>query len=174
MRLARSLVAASLVLATACVAPEGADMPRSTVLEARVYILADYDVVWDHFTRADLYAEWYSAPCLEFGSEAGDDLRWGTARDVVYRGTLRSLEKGEGLSHTFQFVGFGFEEPSTPVEIEIRQQGPTVFVHVRQDCNGAPRTQDMIGPVGWAKVLSRLKTLLETGTAMPWPEPTEL
>jgi len=27
----------------------------------------------------------------------------------------------------------------------------------------------MISPVGWPKSLSRLKTLLESGTAMPWP-----
>lgn len=174
MNAAWSMGAASLLFVASCVAPEGADEPRTTVLEARIYIQADYDVVWDHFTHAGLYAAWYSAPCLEFGSSPGDAVRWGTTREPVYRGTLRSRERGEGLVHTFQFVGFGFEEPSTPVEIEIRQQGPTVLVHVRQDCNGAPRTRDMIGAVGWAKVLSRLKTLLETGTAMPWPEPTEL
>ena len=58
----------------------------------------------------------------------------------------------------------------TPVEFEIVEFGATVLVTARHDVTGAPETEAMISEVGWAKPLSRLKTLLETGTPMPWPE----
>ena len=45
-----------------------------------------------------------------------------------------------------------------------------VLVSIRHDCTEAPKTCDIIGSVGWLKSRSRLKTLLETGHVMPWPE----
>ena len=140
------------------------------VLTARAYIEADYAAVWASFTTAESYAAWYSAPCREFGLEPGEAVVWGDEERVFYRGVLERIEKGRGLAHTFQFVGFGFEEPPTTVEIEILERGPTVLVSIRHDTAGAPRTRGIITEVGWLKSLSRLKTLLETGRPMPWPE----
>lgn len=140
-----------------------------SLLTAGVFIEAAYDAVWWSFTRATAYTSWHSAPCLEFGRLPGDPVVWGTADRVVYRGTLERIEKGRGLTYTFQFVGFGFDEPTTTVAIDIVEHAPTVLVSLRHDCTGAPRTRELIGPYGWLKSLSRLKTLLETGHSMPWP-----
>ncbi len=145
--------------------PDQADQ----TLRAAVYIEAEYDEVWRRFTEAAAYADWYSAPCREFGEAPGDAIIWGNDEREFYRGSLRYIEKGRGLSHSFQFVGFDFDEPPTPVEIEILEFGETVLVSLRHDCSGAPRSYAMITPVGWLKSLSRLKTLLETGQPMPWP-----
>lgn len=65
---------------------------------------------------------------------------------------------------------FDFDEPPTPVDIEVTPHGPTVLVRIRHDVTGARQTRDVITDVGWRKSLSRLRTLLETGAAMPWPE----
>jgi uncharacterized protein YndB with AHSA1/START domain len=140
------------------------------IFSADLYIHADYDAVWNSFAQAEAYAAWSSAPCVAFGEKAGDAVRWGFPGRVVYEGALTRIEKGTGLSHTFHFVGFGFEEPPTTVEIDIVAQGPVTLVRLRHDCARAPRTAEMVGELGWAKSLSRLKTLLETGEAMPWPE----
>ena len=142
------------------------------VLKAQTYIAADYDEVWRAFTTAEGYGPWYSTPCREFGTAVGEPCVWALGERVAYEGVLEALERGVGLRHTFQFFGFGFEEPPTPVRIEIVQQGEVVYVGVEHDCSGAPRTRAMVTTVGWAKALARLKTLLETGGAMPWPEGT--
>lgn len=158
-------IVAAVALASGCSSTRPSD-----VLEARTYIEADYGTVWNRFTRAAEYEDWYSSPCLEFGDRPGDDVRWGTTERLVYQGTLEEIRPGSGLTHTFQFVGFGFDEPPTRVEIDIVEQGETVLITIRHDCADAPQTRAMISPVGWAKSLARLKTLLETGEAMPWPQ----
>ena len=94
---------------------------------------------------------------------------WGDGERVYYQGELERLDYGEGIAFTYRFVGFGFDEP-TRVEVDLLPRGETVLVSLRHDCRSAPRTARIIGPVGWQKALSRLKTLLETGRSMPWPE----
>ena len=143
------------------------------MLTARLYIGGRYADVWSSFTKAEKYAHWSSAPCLEFASTPGGAVVWGDATRVVYRGTLETLEEGRGLSHTFQFVGFGFDEPPTRVGIDLIPQGPVTLVEVCHDCTDAPQTRTIVSPVGWQS-LSRLKTWLETGTPMPWPEDAEV
>lgn len=173
--LAALLVALSLI-ATSChatadpVDDASPDPAPPATLSARVYIEADYDTVWDHFTKAEHYAAWSSAPCREFGRAPGDAVVWGTDDWIPYRGELTHFEKGDGIAHTMQFVGFGFEEPATSVGISIVRAGPTVLVELHHDVTGAPQTAAIIGEHGWLKSLCRLKTLLERGTPMAWPQ----
>ncbi|WP_420627821.1 SRPBCC domain-containing protein [Candidatus Leptofilum sp.] len=145
-------------------------MNESALLTARAYIQANYDEVWKQFTNASAYAAWFSAPCLEFGTKIGDRVAWGVDAPF-YQGTIQSIQKGQGISHTIQFTGFGFDEAPTLVAIEIIEQGATVLVTIQHDCTDAPQTAKIIGSLGWLKSLSRLKTLLETGEPMIWPEP---
>ena len=148
----------------------GSPMVTPTVLTARTYIEADLATVWEQFTRAEAYAAWSSAPCLEFGDDPGEPAVWGTPEQVVYRGEITRFENGSALGYTFRFEDAGFDEPPTPVDVRFEAAGPVVLVQVRHDCSGARQTAETIGALGWQKSLSRLKTLLETGTAMPWPE----
>lgn len=170
--LTRSLLLVSVCL-FACSSPGSskaslaAGPPR--IIRAEAYIEAPYGAVWTSFATAGGYGAWASTPCKSFGRIPGDPVVWGDER-IVYRGTLTRMEHGAGLAHTFQFVGFDFEERPSPVEIEIVEAGSTVRVTIEHDCTGAPETYAMISPVGWSKSLSRLKTLLETGDAMPWPD----
>ena len=138
-------------------------------LVARAYLEADYDAVWERFTRAEAFADWYTSPCLAFDLEPGAELVWGTPEREVYRGRMRWSEKGRGLGWEFRFVGFGFDEAMTPVDFRIEPRGATVLVEIRHDVTGAPETRRIISEVGWTKPLSRLKTLLETGRPMEWP-----
>ena len=146
---------------------EGARMETDSI----AYVRAPYDEVWSRLTTSEGYAGWYSMGGRTFPTEVGGELEWGTAERVLIRGRLESIEKGKGFVHTFQFRGLGFDdEPETRVAWTVEQQGPVVLVRVRHTAEGAPETMAMIGDVGWAKSLSRLKTLLETGEPMPWPE----
>ncbi len=143
-------------------------MPVS-VLAASTYVAAEYATVWDAWTTAEGYAPWASSACIQFGSQVGDRLVWGRDDTIVYVGEILALEPGSRLSHTFSFQGFGFDETST-VDVTIEPHGEVVFVDIRHDVARAPRTAEIIGEVGWIKALARLKTWLETGREMPWPD----
>jgi len=159
---------AFLILAACAGAPESRE---NAVMErtAAAYIAADYDAVWEKLTTAGEFASWYSMGGIAFPHEKGAELEWGPPGQVTIRGTLRWIEKGKGFGHTFQFRGLGFDEPETDVEWEVVQQGPVVLVRVVHRAPESPETMAMIGDLGWAKTLNRLKTLLETGEPMPWP-----
>ena len=147
-----------------------APTPAPIEHRAEIFVHAPYDQVWQHFTTPSAYTEWSSAPGREFGEAPGDPVAWGPAERVLYRGTIEAIARGVGITHTFEFVGFGFEEPPSRVQIAIQERGEVVWVEILHRFEDAPQTAALIGPHGWSQALSRLKTLLETGRAMPWPE----
>jgi uncharacterized protein YndB with AHSA1/START domain len=158
------------ILAAACASAPAADTQAPSQRTAIVYIAADYDTVWAKLTTAEEFVSWYSMGGIAFPHVVGEELQWGPPGRVMIRGQLRSIEKGRGFAHSFQFRGLGFDdEPESEVSFDVRQQGPVVLVRVRHTAKDSPETMAMIGDLGWAKSLNRLKTLLETGKAMPWP-----
>lgn len=160
------------ILAAACAGTPAADEGGAPQVErvAAVYIAADYDAVWAKLTTAEEFVSWYSMGGLAFPHEVGGELTWGPPGRVMIRGELRRIEKGRGFAHSFRFRGLGFDdEPASEVSWDVVQQGPVVLVRVRHAAKDAPETMAMIGELGWAKSLNRLKTLLETGKPMPWP-----
>lgn len=159
---------ASLAAVAACRAPvEPARAPR--ILTSDVYVEAALEDVWRHLVEPEAIGAWFSSRCLAFGPDVGGPATFGTEERVTHVGTVLALDEPERVAYSFDFQGFGFDEPATRVEIELAERGPTVLVRVRHDCTGAPETHALIGPLGWTKATSRLKTLLETGSAMSWP-----
>jgi len=148
----------------------GAASPSSALLVARTYIRAEPSEVWRHFTEPSALSRWSTAECKVFEPRPGGAMRFSNGVRTVYEGEVLRVDEGTGLAYTFRFVGFGFDEPASHVRVDVLPRGETVFVSIRHDCTGAPRTAAMIGPVGWTKSLARLKTLLETGRPMPWPK----
>lgn len=51
----------------------------------------------------------------------------------------------------------------------LEPKGELTKVTVTHNCENAPNTANSVGSNGWSLVLSGLKTLLETGKAMPFP-----
>ena len=136
-----------------------------------IYIQASLARAWEACTQPDALSVWYSAPCLAFGREVGDPVVFGTPEREVIRGSLQAVTPEQSLTYSFAFQGFGFVETSS-VSLRVEAQGPVVLLGVEHDFYGAPQTQALIGPLGWPKLLARLKTWLETGQPMPWPEET--
>lgn len=170
--------AATVLLVAACSSPTpdvpsestlATSDPPPTTLLAQTYIHAPYDTVWNYLTQAERFGEWHSSPGLTFTHNVGDSLIWGTEDEPLYLGTLESYEPGSGFEHTFSFTFTSSREPSL-VSWDVEAHGPVVWVRVVHDVSEAPETSAVITEVGWTKSLERLKTLLETGEAMPWPE----
>ena len=158
------------VLAVACASKPEGTTGGAIERDTAVYIAAEYDAVWKKLTTAEEFASWYSLGGIAFPQDKDQELQWGPPGRVMIRGTLHWIEKGKGFAHSFQFRGLGFDdEPESEVLWDVTQQGPVVLVRVRHAATDAPETMEMIGELGWAKSLNRLKTLLETGKAMDWP-----
>ncbi len=145
--------------------------PPDTNLAASIYIACTPSQLWNALTTASKHVHWNSAPCLSFGSNPPETVSWGDDTRVFYEGHIIVSDEAAGkLAHTFQFVGFGFEEPETTVAIRLHHQGPIVRLELNHNCTDAPRTAEIISQNGWLKALCRLKTYLETEVPMPWPE----
>ncbi|MEM7308372.1 MAG: SRPBCC domain-containing protein [Planctomycetota bacterium] len=167
--------ACALLLTVGCTSPLPASerSEAQEILRHHVYIEADYDDVWRRLTTREGFEDWYTVACASFSTAPGAELVWAEGERVIYEGRMLRARHGEGIAWEFRFVGFGFDEPMTTAAFEVLGRGPTVLVSVRHDVTAAPETAAMISEVGWAKPLSRLKTLLETGRPMPWPEEPE-
>jgi uncharacterized protein YndB with AHSA1/START domain len=141
---------------------------NSEMLRAATYIFAPYDTVWTAVTRPDQQGEWYVAPCLDFGWEPGERVAWGKLSKPVIEGTLTEWNPATRFAHTFSFTNL--DEPESLVEWDVTACGEVVWIEVKHYFDeDAPQTQAIITD-GWTLVLARLKTLLETGRPMPWPD----
>ena len=134
------------------------------------FIDAPYDDVWEALTAAPRHAHWNVAPCLQFGKRTGGRCLWGENGRPVIEGRITSWKPSKGvLAHSFAFT-FA-REPESLVEWEVEEQGEIVSVSICHHLGARrerPRTREIVED-GWFLVLARLKTLLETGEAMPWP-----
>ncbi len=141
---------------------------ETELIRAATYIRASYEEVWKALTRPDRQGSWYVAPCLAFGWEEGERVAWGQPGAPTIEGELTAWEPAIAFAHTFEFTRF--DEPQSFVEWQIHPQGEVVWVEVKHHfTEEAPETQAIVTD-GWTVVLARLKTLLETGDPMPWPE----
>jgi uncharacterized protein YndB with AHSA1/START domain len=138
------------------------------MVRSATYVYAPYEEVWRAITRPEKQEAWYVAPCIAFGWEAGERVAWGQPDAPVIEGKLTRWEPAQGFSHTFEFTRF--DEPASLVEWHLMPQGEVVWVEVKHHFeDDSPETQSIVTD-GWTTVLARLKTLLETGEPMPWPE----
>lgn len=168
----RSFFTLLIAVLASCSTPPQAK-PRPLVYTAQTYIASDYDTVWAAIVDGEQHAQWFTAPADLFTAERGAALRWADPDREVYRGEMLHVEYGRGVAWNMRFMGFGFSEPATEVQILALDRGPCVHVLVRHTFNGARESARQVGRDGWDKVLARLKTYAESGEAMPWPEEDE-
>lgn len=138
------------------------------LVRAAIYIQAPLERVWQTLTRQENQKIWYVAPGLAFGWEAGERVVWGQPKAPVIEGVMLEWKPASRFAHTFRFTRF--DEPPSRVEWNLLPLGEVVSVEVKHYFpEEALETQAIITD-GWVTVLSRLKTYLETGSPMPWPE----
>ncbi|MGK5631947.1 SRPBCC family protein [Streptomyces sp. URMC 123] len=154
-----------------------------TVQVHRIYIKATPQAIWDAITKPE-WAERYG-----YGSRVEYDLRPGGtfralaseemlrhgAPEQVIEGEVVEVDEPRRLVQTYRML-FGPEltaEPLTRLTYEIAEDRDGVCtLTVTHDVTGAPAHAGMVsGEIkeaggGWSLVLSDLKSLLETGSAM--------
>jgi uncharacterized protein YndB with AHSA1/START domain len=149
----------------------------------RVHIKATPERIWDAITTPEWTARYgYRGPSEydlrsggAFRSLANEGMKALGAPDVVVEGEVLEVDPPRKLVQTWRmlFDPSQAAEPLTRVTWEIEPLGPGVSrLTVTHELDGAPIHLSLVtgetlqGGGGWPFVLSDLKSLLETGTAL--------
>ena len=158
---------------------EGGDVATTQVF--RVHIRATAEAVWQAITDPDWSARYGYGP-MEFDLRPGGAFR-GRANDVlramgvaetVVEGEVVEVDPPRRLVQTYRLLfAAAAAEPPTRVTWELEPAGEGVTrLTVVHDLEGAPAHAGIVGGEdvraggGWPFVLSDLKSVLETGSAL--------
>jgi len=129
----------------------------------RVFIKATPEQIWESITQADFTEKYFYGVRIDTTSSArvthsegmsGEDrvLEWDPPKRLVH------------AWHSKWNPELSAEEPSRVTwEIEPGDDGVSLLTVVHDELEGAPKTAASVAGPGWMRVLSGLKTLLETG-----------
>lgn len=148
-----------------------------------VYICAPAATVWAAITTSEYSNRWGYGGDVEYDLRAGGDYRNLTTEamramglgEVAVSGTVVAVEPGRRLELTWSPAWHPEAAPTTLTWELTEFDGPLTRVVLVHDVSAAPSIGDEVrgggdpaqGGGGWPWVLSSLKTLLESGDAMP-------
>jgi uncharacterized protein YndB with AHSA1/START domain len=149
-----------------------------------LYIKASPATIWDALTRSELTEKYGYRGRVDYELRSGgtyrayataDMLAYG-APEVVIEGEVVEADAPRKLVQTWHalFSPDIAAESFTRVTVELEETAEGVTkLSLAHDLEGAPTTAAIVGGAvpnmggGWSYVLSDLKTLLETGKALP-------
>lgn len=134
-----------------------------------IFIARPAAVVWTALTRKEIVDRYFLVPLGTTEPAVGKEIFWGPEDGKMIVGEVLAMEEPSLFAHSFRFTD-NDEDPDSRVTYEIDALGEMCALHLTHACASAEsRTyQDIAG--GWPVALSGLKTLLETGTQLPWPQ----
>ena len=148
---------------------------KAISLERNVYMAVPAERVWRGITTPETVSRYFLTPLLSIDLRVGGVMRYESLGTMTIEAEVLELEEGKRLVHSFAFTPETHEEveadPPTRVSYEIWPMGEMSLLELRH--TGFPsqnRTFENVS-AGWDKNLCGLKTVLETGEALPWPKP---
>ena len=130
------------------------------------YIAAPIEKVWDGFVSKEANRTIFMGADFEVELKPGGSMTWsGPGKDGkamrYVTGRVIKAEPPKLLEYDF---GMGMGESMSHVRIELTPESEAVKVVVTNDGWGDDDPAYAQNADGWPRILSRLKTLLETGT----------
>jgi uncharacterized protein YndB with AHSA1/START domain len=137
----------------------------------QLYIKASQEEVWDAITNPAIVAKFFHGAQVESTYEVGSRLRSLSpdGSDIWGDNTILECDPPRRLVHTWRSLYDQdlAAEPESRVTWEIEAQpggfAKLTLIHDRLDAS--PKTAASVG--GWCYILSNLKTVMETGEALP-------
>jgi uncharacterized protein YndB with AHSA1/START domain len=135
----------------------------------QVFIKATPEAIWEAITKPEFTRRYFHGASItatpdHYDSRGPNGEVWGDA-DVFEFDPPRKLSHGWRSLYDPEVVQE--DESRVTWEIEAGEDGVTLLTVVHDRLEGAPKTAAKVAGVGWMGVLSSLKTLLETGEALP-------
>ena len=129
------------------------------------YIAAPIDKVWDGFVSKEANQKIFMGADFEVELKPGGSMTWsGPGKDGkpmrYVTGRVLAVDAPRLLEYDF---GMGMGESMSHVKIELTPESEAVKVVVTNDNWGDADPAYAQNADGWPRILSRLKTLLETG-----------
>jgi uncharacterized protein YndB with AHSA1/START domain len=127
--------------------------------------------VWEAITKPELVARFFHGAQVEASYEIGTPIRgWSPDRSTLWaENTVLECDPPRRLVHTWRSLYDPelAEEPESRVswEIEPVPGGFSKLTLVRDGLDASPKSANNVR--GWSYILSNLKTVLETGEALP-------
>ena len=140
-------------------------MAQQTPLHFVFYFAAPPDKVWDGFVSSESNRIIFMGAELEADLKPGGPMNWvGTAPDgkrtIYVRGDVLQSAPPKLLQYTF---ALGSSNKVSRVTIELMPESEATRVSVTHDQWAEDDTAYASCADGWPRILSRLKTLIETG-----------
>jgi uncharacterized protein YndB with AHSA1/START domain len=141
-------------------------MTATTTQVYQVFIKASPEAIWEAIVNPDFTERYFYGVRMEitperkltqWGDRVGEDpvLEWDPPRRLVHGWHSKWNEE------------LAAEEPSRVTwEIEPQDDGTSLLTVVHDQLEGAPKTAASVAGPGWMRVVSGLKTLLETGESL--------
>jgi uncharacterized protein YndB with AHSA1/START domain len=162
---------------------------QKSIQTYRAYIKAPPQAIWDALTKPEWTVKYGYAPLVEYDLRVGGQFRaypnegmkqFPNIPDVIIDGEVLEVNAPRKLVQTWRMLML---EPGSAAEgftrltceIEAARGGVTRLT-VTHDLTGAPKLAALVAGEresqgaggGWNEVISGLKTLLETGTQLPF------
>ncbi|HYK30405.1 MAG TPA: SRPBCC family protein [Streptosporangiaceae bacterium] len=137
----------------------------------QLYIRASQEEVWDAITNPAIVAKFFHSAQVESTYEVGCKLRTLSpdGSDIWGDNTILECDPPRRLVHTWRslYDPEQADEPESRVtwEIEAQPGGVAKLTLVHDRLDASPKTAASVR--GWSYILSNLKTVMETGEALP-------
>ena len=135
----------------------------------QVFIKATPEAIWEAITNPDFTEKYFHKARHDITPERY--LSHGPNGEVWNDAQVMEFDPPRRLVHGWRSLynpELATEDESRVTwEIEPQDGGVTLLTVVHDQLEGAPKTAASVAGVGWMGVLSSLKTLLETGEALP-------
>ncbi|HSW43825.1 MAG TPA: SRPBCC domain-containing protein [Patescibacteria group bacterium] len=152
--------------------PQGEPMTTTAAAPAfvsSIYIRATPEAIWRAITETDFTSRYYYGSAIESAFAAGSPYTMTIDGAVQIEGTILEADPPRRLVQTFHALwdpSVAADAPTTVTwEIEETQPGVCRLTLVHDSLVTGSATLEQVSG-GWPFILSGLKTLLETGTAL--------
>lgn len=143
-----------------------ADLPDRADYVAAIFINASPEKVWSALTTKAEAQHVFGSP-TEFGEQGAAWTGHAVGDRPAVTGTVLVKDPPHRLLITWGFDG---DPPPDRVEFLIERAGDLTKLTLKEYCSRRyPQNIMDSGVIGWAAILSALKTYAETGKPMPFP-----
>ena len=137
-----------------------------------LFIRATPEQIWEAITTPEYSARYLFGALVETTAQTGTPFRYHSPDRTELWGddTVLDADPPRRLVITYRGLynpELAAEPPSRVTwQIEPDQQGASLLTVVHDELDHAPKTAERVAGPGWMRVLSGLKTVLETGESL--------